>query len=168
MLFQVLGPRKSIVFWEKLVAASGVARFCDCFGLMPLGNTPLPEPMYTLIYIYIYISLWQLQGHNELNEDPELWGIIARGHQRRTATGLCLILPVTHCRLAWKVSDWCPPHLTCARAPVVIPHRKRMMSVTSPDSALHYWRAVAGPKRWKDAVVLTSEVVLHAEEGQVD
>ena len=33
MLFQVLRPRKSIVFWEKLAAASGVARFCDCLVL---------------------------------------------------------------------------------------------------------------------------------------
>ena len=33
MLFQVLGPWKSIVFWEKLVAVSGVARFCDCLVL---------------------------------------------------------------------------------------------------------------------------------------
>ena len=33
MLFQVLGPRKSIVFWEKLVAASGVARLCDSLVL---------------------------------------------------------------------------------------------------------------------------------------
>ena len=33
MLFQVLGPRKSIVFCEKLVVASSVARFCDCLVL---------------------------------------------------------------------------------------------------------------------------------------
>ena len=33
MLFQVLGPRKSIVFCEKLVVASGVARLCDCLML---------------------------------------------------------------------------------------------------------------------------------------